>query len=58
MEEKEESSNNDVPILNMTNYFSWRSKMEAYLKNFGFWDSVINPPDPPNKKEKSASQKE
>ena len=49
MEEKEESSTIDVPILDMTNYFSWRSKMKAYLKRFGVWEIVINPPAPSNK---------
>ena len=58
MEEKEESSINDVPILDMTDYFSWRSKMKAYLKKFGVWEIVINPPAPSNKKGKSTAHKE
>ena len=58
MEEKKESSSNDVPILDITDYFSWRSKMKAYLKKFGIWEIVINPPAPSNKKGKSAAQKE
>ena len=58
MEENEESSSNDVPILDMTDYFSWRSKMKAYLKKFGVWEIFINPPAPSNKKGKSAAQKE
>ena len=58
MEEKKESSSNDVPILHITYYFSWRSKMKAYLKKFGVWEIVINPPAPSNKKGKSAAQKE
>ena len=58
MKEKEESSSNDVPILDITDYFSWRSKMKAYLKKFGVWEIVINPPALSDKKGKSISQKE
>ena len=58
MEEKKESSSNDVSILDITNYFSWRSKMKAYLKKFSIWEIVINPLAPSNKKGKSATQKE
>ena len=32
--------------------------MKAYLKNFGVWEIVINPPTPSNKKGKPATQKE
>ena len=52
MEEKEYSSSNDMPILDVTNYFNWRSKMKTYLKKFGIWEIVINPPTRSNKKEK------
>jgi len=58
MEEKKESSSNDVPILDITDYFIGRSKMKAYLKKFGIWEIVINPSAPSNKKGKSAAQKE
>ena len=58
MEEKKESSSNDVPVLDITDYFSWRSKMKAYLKKFGIWEIVINPPAPSNKKGKPAAQKD
>ena len=58
MEAKEESSSNDMPIFDMTDYFSWRSKMKAYLKKFGVWEIVINPPSPSNKRGKVAAQKE
>ena len=58
MEEKEASSSNDVPILDMIYYFDQRSKMKAYMKNFGVWEIVINPPAPSNKKGKEATQKE
>ena len=52
MEEKEEPSSNDVPILDMTDYISWRSKMKAYMKKFGVWEIFINPATPSNKKGK------
>ena len=32
--------------------------MKAYLKKFGIWEIVINPPAPSSKKGKSAAQKE
>ena len=32
--------------------------MKAYLKKFGVWEIVINPPAPSNKKDKAAAQKE
>ena len=50
MEDKEESSSNDVPILDMIDYFSLRSKMKSYLKKFGVWNIVINPLAPSNEK--------
>ena len=55
METKEESSRNDMHVLDMTDYFSWRSKMRAYLKKYGVWEIVINPLAPSNKKGKSAA---
>ena len=58
MEAKAESSSNDVPVLDVTDYFNWRSKMRAYLKKFGVWEIVIKPPTPSNKKGKPAAQKE
>ena len=58
MEEKKESSSNDVPILDIADYFSWRCKMKAYMKKFGLWEIVINPPAPSNNKGKLAAQKE
>ena len=42
----------------MSDYFSWRSKMKAYMNNFGIWEIVINTLAPSNKKGKSAAQKE
>ena len=59
MDAKTESPNNDeVPILDVTNYFGWRSNMKAYLKKFGVWEIVVNPPAQSNKKTKLASQKD
>ena len=55
MKENEESLSNDVPILDMIDYFSWRSKMKAYLNKFSVWEIVINPPAPSNKKGKLAA---
>ena len=52
MEEKAESSSNDVPLLDITEYFERRRKMKAYLKKFGVWEIMINPPTPSNKKGK------
>ena len=58
MEEKEESSSNDVPILDMTDYFTCSIKMKAYLENFGVWQILINTPTPSNKKGEATTQKE
>ena len=58
MEGKKGSSSNDVPVLDIADYFSWRGKIKAYLKKFGVWQIVINPPAPSNKKGKSGAQKE
>ena len=44
MDAKIKSPNNDeVPVLDVTDYFGWRSKMKAYLKKFGVWEIVVNP---------------
>ena len=58
MEATLKSSSNDVHVLDVTKYFDWRSKMKAYLKKFGVWEIVINPPTPSNKKGKLVAQKE
>ena len=44
-------------VLDVTDYFNWRSKMKEYLKKFGIWDIFINPHAPSNKKGKLAAQK-
>ena len=56
MEGKKGSSSNDVPVLDIADDFSWRSKIKAYLKKFGVLEIVINPPSPSNKKGRSAAQ--
>ena len=56
MEGREELSNDDVPILDMTDYFGWRRNMKYYLKKFGVWDIVINPPIPSRKKTNTVAQ--
>ena len=59
MDAKAESPNNDeVPVLDVTDYFGWRSKMKTYLKEFGVWEIMVNPPVQSNKKTKSTSQKD
>ena len=58
MEEKAESSNNDVLVFVVTDYFGWRSKMKAYLNKLGVWEIMINPPIPSKKQNKSVAQKE
>ena len=59
MDAKAESSNDDeVPVLDVTDYYGWRSKMKAYLKKFGVWGIVVNPPTQSNKKTKSVAQKD
>ena len=58
MEGEAEFTANDVPIFDMTDYFGWKSKMKAYLKKFGVWEIVVNPPVQSNKKTKSAAQKD
>ena len=56
---KAESPNNDeVPVLDVTDYFGWRSKMKAYWKKFGVWEIVINPVAYFSKKTMSAAQKD
>ena len=47
-----------MPILDVTDYFDWRSRLKAYLKKFGVWEIVINPPTQSNKKGNVAAQKE
>ena len=58
MEEKAESSRNDVVVLDVTDYFDWRRKMKEYMKNFGIWEITNVPPAPSNNKVKSAAHKE
>ena len=58
MEAQANFPNDDVPIFDVTNYFGWRRKMKSYLKKFGFWEILINPPILSNKKTETTAQKE
>ena len=59
MDAKTESlSNDEVLVLDVTDYFGWRSNMKYYLKKFSVWEIVVNPPAQSNKKTKSSSQKD
>ena len=51
-------SNDEVQVLDVTEFFGWRSKMKAYLKKFSVWEIVVNPPVQPNKKTKTAAEKD
>ena len=58
MDEKEESSRNEVPLFDEIDYFAWRTKMKEYLKIFGFWEIVINAYVPSKKQSKATAKKE
>ena len=59
MDAKLESPNSDeVPVLDVIDYFGWRSKMKAYLKKFCVWEIVVNPTVHPSKKTKTAAKKD
>ena len=57
MEGSENIINHEVLVLEKSYYFGWRSKMKDYLKKFGVWEIVVNPPNQPNKKTKTAIEK-
>ena len=48
----------EVPILEKSDYFGWMSKMKGYLKQFGVWEIVVNPPNHPSKKTKATVEKD
>ena len=48
----------EVPVLEKSNYFGWRSKMKGYSVQFGVWKIVVNPPNQPSKKTKAAVEKD
>ena len=48
----------EVPVLEKLGYFGWRSKMKGYLKQFGVWETMVNPPNQPSKKTKAAVEKD
>ena len=50
--------NHEVPDLEKSDYFGWRSKMKSYLKQFIVWEIVVNPPKGPSKKTKEIVWKE
>ena len=50
--------NHEVPDLEKSDYFGWRSKMKGYLKQFCVWEIVVNPPNLPSKKTKAAIEKD
>ena len=58
MVENVESSENEVPLFDETDYFAWRAKMKEFLKIFCDWEIVINAHVPSKKQSKVASKKE
>ena len=58
MAEKGESSENEVPLFDETNYFAWRAKMKEFLKRFGVWETVINAHVPSKNQSKVAIKRE
>ena len=48
----------EVLVLKKSNYFGWRSKMKSYLKQFGVWKIVFNPPNQIIKKTKEEVEKD
>ena len=58
MAEKAESSGNEVPLFDETDYFAWRTKMKEYLKIFGVWETFINAYVPSKKQSKYVARKE
>ena len=48
----------EVPVLEKSDYFGWRSKMKSYLKQFSVWEIVVNPPNQPSMKTKEAVDKD
>ena len=47
----------EVQVLEKSDYFGWRNKMKDYLKKFGVWKIVVNPPVQPDKKTRTAVEK-
>ena len=58
MAETTESSGNEVPVFDETDYFAWRAKMKEFLKKIGVCDTVINAHVPSKNQSKAASKKE
>ena len=58
MAEKAESSGNELPLFDETDYFAWRAKMKDFLKIFGVSKIVINAYVPSKKQSKASAKKE
>ena len=58
MDVKAESSGNEVPLFDETDYFAWRAKMKEFLKRFGVWEIVINAHVPSKNQSKVAAKRE
>ena len=48
----------EVPILEKSDYFGWRSKIKSYLKQFSVWEIVVKPPNQTNKNTKAEVEKD
>ena len=57
MAEKAESLRNEVPLFDEIDYFTWREKMEEFLKIFCVWEIVINAHVPSKKQSKAATKR-
>ena len=58
MDEKAESSGNEVPLFDEIDYFTWRAKMKEFLKRFGVWEIVINAHVPSKNQSKATTKRE
>ena len=57
MDAKIKSSRNDeVQVLDMVNYFGWRSKMKSYFNKLSVREIVVNPLVEPNNKTKTTTE--
>ena len=57
MDAKIESSRNDeVQVLDVVNYFGWRSKMKYYFNKLSVREIVVNQLVQPNNKRKTTTE--
>ena len=57
MDAKIESSRNDeVQVLDVVNYFGWRSKMKSYFNKLSVREIVVNQLVQPNNKRKTTTE--